>query len=63
MGVNNKNRQARNNVSSNKPLKQARRNISEDGILHTYRRENLKSYIELTDSALKREGNDLPVSY
>jgi hypothetical protein len=26
----------------------ARRNIPEDGILHSYRRENLKSYIVLT---------------
>jgi hypothetical protein len=28
------------------------RNIPEDGILHSHRRENLKSYIELTDWAL-----------
>jgi hypothetical protein len=27
-------------------------NISDDGILHTYRRENLKSYIALTGWAL-----------
>jgi hypothetical protein len=28
-----------------------RRNILEDGILHSHRRENLKSYIALTDWA------------
>jgi hypothetical protein len=29
-----------------------RRNITEDGILHSYRRENIKSYIALTGWAL-----------
>jgi hypothetical protein len=29
-----------------------RRHISEDGILHSHRRENLKYYIALTDRAL-----------
>jgi hypothetical protein len=28
------------------------RNIPEDGILHSHRRENLKSYLALTDCAL-----------
>jgi hypothetical protein len=32
--------------------KATRRNIQEDGILHNDRRENLKSYIELTGWAL-----------
>jgi hypothetical protein len=31
---------------------ETRRNISEDGILHSHRRENLKSYIALTGWAL-----------
>jgi hypothetical protein len=34
-----------------------RRNIPEDGILHSYRRESLKSYIALTGWALKRRCN------
>jgi ABC-type taurine transport system substrate-binding protein len=29
-------------------IRSARRNIPEDGILHSHRRENLKSYIALT---------------
>jgi hypothetical protein len=32
--------------------KATRRNIPEDGILHSHRRENLKSYIALTGWAL-----------
>jgi hypothetical protein len=32
--------------------KASRRHISEDGILHSYRREHLKSYIALTGWAL-----------
>jgi hypothetical protein len=31
-----------------------RRNITEDGILHSHRRENLKSYIALTGWVLSR---------
>jgi hypothetical protein len=37
--------------------------ISEDGILQNHRRENLKSYIELTGWALKRRSNVSPVKY
>jgi hypothetical protein len=29
-------------------IRATRRNITEDGILHSYRRENLKSYVALT---------------
>jgi hypothetical protein len=39
------------------------RNIPEDGILHSYRRENLKSYIALTGWTLKRRSNVSPVKY
>jgi hypothetical protein len=34
--------------------KAARRNIAEDGILHSHRRENHKSYITLTGWTLRR---------
>jgi hypothetical protein len=37
--------------------------ILEDGILHSYRRENLKSYIALTGWALQRRCNVSPVRY
>jgi hypothetical protein len=40
-----------------------RRNIPEDGILHSHRRENLKSYIALTGWALYRRRNVSPVKY
>jgi hypothetical protein len=40
-----------------------RRNIPEDGILHSHRRENLKSYIALTGWALQRRRNVSPVKY
>jgi hypothetical protein len=40
-----------------------RRNIQEDGILHGYRREKLKSYIALTGWALQRRRNVSPVRY
>jgi hypothetical protein len=40
-----------------------RRNISQDGILHSHRRENLKSYVALTDWALYRRSNVFPMSY
>jgi hypothetical protein len=43
--------------------KSTRRNIPEDAILHSYRRENLKSYIELTGCALYRRRNVSPVKY
>jgi hypothetical protein len=39
------------------------RNTPEDGILHSHRRENLKSYIALTGWALKRRRNVSPVKY
>jgi hypothetical protein len=39
------------------------RNIPEDGILHRHRRENLKSYIALTDWVLYRRSNLSPVRY
>jgi hypothetical protein len=39
------------------------RNIPENGILHSHRRENLKSYIELTGWALKRRRDVFPVRY
>jgi hypothetical protein len=34
-----------------------RRNIPEDGILHSHRRENLKSYLALTSWTLQRRRN------
>jgi hypothetical protein len=37
--------------------------IPEDGILHSHRRENLKSYIAVTDWALWRRSNVSPVRY
>jgi hypothetical protein len=37
--------------------------IPEDAILHSYRRENLKSYIALTGWTLKRRPNVSPVMY
>jgi hypothetical protein len=37
--------------------------IPEDGILHSHRRENLKSYIALTGWTLWRRGNVSPVKY
>jgi hypothetical protein len=37
--------------------------IPEDGILHSYRRENLKSYIALTGWALWQRINVFPVRY
>jgi hypothetical protein len=39
------------------------RNIPEVGILHSHRREDLKSYIALTDWALWRRRNVSPVRY
>jgi hypothetical protein len=39
------------------------RNITEDGILHSHRRENLKSYIALTGWALWRRRNVSPMRY
>jgi hypothetical protein len=38
-------------------------NIPEDGILHSHRRENFKSYIALTGWALQRRRNVSPVKY
>jgi hypothetical protein len=40
-----------------------RRNIPEYGILHSHRRENLKSYIALTGWPLQRRRNVSPVRY
>jgi hypothetical protein len=40
-----------------------RRNIPEYGTHHSHRRENLKSYIALTDWALWRRRNVSPVKY
>jgi hypothetical protein len=40
-----------------------RRNTPEDGILHSYRRENLKSYTALTGWTLQRRRNVSPVRY
>jgi hypothetical protein len=37
--------------------------IPEDGILHSYHRENLKPYIALTGWALQRRRNASPVRY
>jgi hypothetical protein len=39
------------------------RNIPEDGLLHSHRHENLKSYIALTGWALERRHNVFPVRY
>jgi hypothetical protein len=40
-----------------------RRHIAEDGILHSYYRENLKSYTALTDCALLLGRNVFPGRY
>jgi hypothetical protein len=40
-----------------------RRNIPEDAILHSHRRENLKSYLALTSWTLFRRCNVSPVRY
>jgi hypothetical protein len=40
-----------------------RRHIPDDGILHSHRRENLKSYIALTDWTLYRRSIVSPVKY
>jgi hypothetical protein len=46
------------------PLRyEVRSYIPEDGILHSHRRENLKSYIALTGWALWRRRNVSPVRY
>jgi hypothetical protein len=37
--------------------------ITEDAILHSHRRENLKSYIALTGWTLQRRRNVSPVKY
>jgi hypothetical protein len=37
--------------------------IPEDGIVHSHRHENLKSYMALTGWTLKRRGNLSPVRY
>jgi hypothetical protein len=37
--------------------------IPEDGILQNHHRENLKSYVALTDCALKRRRNVSPLRY
>jgi hypothetical protein len=39
------------------------RNTPEDDILHSHRRENLKSYIALTGWTLQRRRNVFPVKY
>jgi hypothetical protein len=39
------------------------RDMPEDGILHSYRRENLKSYIALTGWILQQRRNVSPVKY
>jgi hypothetical protein len=39
------------------------RNFPEDDILHSHRRENLKSYITLTGWTLQRRRNVSPVKY
>jgi hypothetical protein len=43
--------------------KVSRSNISEDGIPHSHRLENLKSYTELTGWALYSRRNVFPVRY
>jgi hypothetical protein len=40
-----------------------RRHISEDGVLHSHRCENLKSYVALTDWSLQRGSSVFPVGY
>jgi hypothetical protein len=40
-----------------------RRNVPEDGILHSRRHENLKSYIALTGWALQRRSSVSPMRY
>jgi hypothetical protein len=41
----------------------ARRHVPEDGILHSHRRENLKSFTALTGWALQQRCNVLLVTY
>jgi hypothetical protein len=43
--------------------KATRCHIPEHGILHSHRRENLKSYMALTSLALKKGRNMFPVKY
>jgi hypothetical protein len=51
-------------IRSSKSLTTAtRRYIAEDGIPHSHRRENLKSYIALTGWVLYRRCNVSPVRY
>jgi hypothetical protein len=45
------------------PTGPTRRHIPEDGILHSYHRENFKSYIALTDWALYCRSKVSPVKY
>jgi hypothetical protein len=45
------------------PTGATRRNIPEDGILHSHRREHLKSYIALTGCALLQRRDVPPVKY
>jgi hypothetical protein len=45
------------------PTRATRRNIPEDAILHSHRRENLKSYIALIGWALWLRSNVFPVMY
>jgi hypothetical protein len=53
-------------ISSSEALvltRATRRHIPEDDILHSHRRENLKSYIALTDWTLWQRRNVSPVKY
>jgi hypothetical protein len=43
--------------------KSTRHHNPEDGILYSHRRENLKSYLELTGWVLQRRHNVFPVRY
>jgi hypothetical protein len=44
-------------------IRATRGHISEYGILHSYRRENFKSYIAVTGWTLQRRSNVFPVRY
>jgi hypothetical protein len=44
-------------------IRATRRNISEDGIIHSHRREDIKSYIALTGWVLQRRRNVFPVRF